>query len=510
MSPNNTSRKPRVAIVGGAIGGCLTALALRDIASTIVVIERAANLSEMDLDLGGGGITLFTNSVDLLSRSDLVQPGGLTAESLRVPSNAQTIVLREWYSGKETNRIEAPGEHWSLHRRTFITKLYELVEQQGRSEGDHNAQVEFIWNVNVRPEDVDTLAGTVKVGNERVVKADIIVGADGVKSAVRRAILRASGFGTPKSVPIGFSVIRFNQPDSCLSQETRRLMNLQDCSKPSQGERFQGEQIAVVHGPFMRSVHYRIRDDGLLNSVVYIPDDIVLRDRPGLGRSWRSQVDGEFMNSLVDKHYAPMLPGMADMYRQADGAGVWQLRSMPALPTWSHGKAIIIGDAAHPMAPFQGSGTSMVIEDIEALRLLLKQSLAGPPAMDEAIRNTFDSVYKVRFLRASIVQTISDRTPFQRDVLDQKQRASLEMEGNPNNMGSLILNEDGMPLHEAYSKARKRVEEAVEAERLDLDSPIIVQWAMVYTNADEWQKSKESLILDDEHDLWRKDGPSRT
>lgn len=49
---------------------------------------------------------------------------------------------------------------------------------------------------------------------------------------------------------------------------------------------------------------------------------------------------------------------------------VWELQDLEALPTWTRGRAMLIGDAAHAMTPMQGQGANMSIEDAESLRLV--------------------------------------------------------------------------------------------------------------------------------------------
>ena len=49
---------------------------------------------------------------------------------------------------------------------------------------------------------------------------------------------------------------------------------------------------------------------------------------------------------------------------------MWELQDLEPLPTWTRGRAIVIGDAAHAMTPMQGQGANMSIEDAESLRLL--------------------------------------------------------------------------------------------------------------------------------------------
>ncbi|CAN9244525.1 unnamed protein product [Alternaria alternata] len=48
----------------------------------------------------------------------------------------------------------------------------------------------------------------------------------------------------------------------------------------------------------------------------------------------------------------------------------WELQELDALPTWTRGRAIVIGDAAHAMPPLQGQGANQAVEDGESFRLL--------------------------------------------------------------------------------------------------------------------------------------------
>lgn len=54
---------------------------------------------------------------------------------------------------------------------------------------------------------------------------------------------------------------------------------------------------------------------------------------------------------------------------------MWELQDLEALPTWTRGRAMLIGDAAHAMTPMQGQGANMSIEDAESLRLLTPGTL---------------------------------------------------------------------------------------------------------------------------------------
>ena len=92
---------------------------------------------------------------------------------------------------------------------------------------------------------------------------------------------------------------------------------------------------------------------------------------------------------------------------------LWQLRDQPPFETWTKGKAIIVGDAAHAMLPRinhhaimannldQGQGGSQAIEDAEALGVALEA------ATPDEVADQLKKVEKVRYERATFIQKCS-------------------------------------------------------------------------------------------------------
>lgn len=87
------------------------------------------------------------------------------------------------------------------------------------------------------------------------------------------------------------------------------------------------------------------------------------------------------------------------MTRSLTDLKLYKVQDMDPLSQYVRGRAIVIGDAAHPMTPFQGQGANQAIEDAEGLKLLLQDGLSR-----EGVAAQLKIWESVRKPRASQVQ----------------------------------------------------------------------------------------------------------
>jgi salicylate hydroxylase len=85
--------------------------------------------------------------------------------------------------------------------------------------------------------------------------------------------------------------------------------------------------------------------------------------------------------------------------------GLWQLRDLDPLDTWTRGRVILIGDAAHAMLPTQGQGASQAIEDAEALGAFFSD-VDCQPTLGE-VSSRLERVFKCRYARVTLIQKYS-------------------------------------------------------------------------------------------------------
>jgi 2-polyprenyl-6-methoxyphenol hydroxylase-like FAD-dependent oxidoreductase len=317
--------KLRIAVIGGGIGGLTAAVALYQAGFEVDVYEQAPELTEV-----GGGINMAPNATRVLRRLGLAE--GLDREGVRPRSTHQ----RRWQDGRTLQRAplnplceELYGApHMTIHRADLLAtiaaafpservhlghRLVDLVDRGNRTEA---------WFEN-------GVRATV----------DVLVGADGIHSAVRNLL-----FGEEAPAFAGCVAYRGLVP-------VERIADL--------GLEF-GNQSWV--GPGGHFVHYFVSRGRLLNFVGWTEHDSWNRedwtDRATIARAlaafaeWHAQV--------------------RTIIAAAETCFIWALFDRDPLPRWSVGRTTLLGDACHPMYPFMGQGAAMAIEDGATLASCLR------------------------------------------------------------------------------------------------------------------------------------------
>lgn len=310
----------KVVIAGGGIGGLSAAIALCKVGFEVEVVERASALQEV-----GAGLQLSPNAT-----KGLASLGVLEAVAA-ISSIPETLEMRIGRTGQKVfsipiarearNRYGAPYLH--AHRADLIDILSRAAVQAG-------AQIRLGARVSAYVRDDAGLRVGLDTG--AILPCDLLVGADGVRSTVRRQML---GEEAPRFT--GAVAWRMTAPADVAPDLP---------------------QSAIVWaGPGKHAVTYRIRRGTLINFVG------VVETRDWRSESWDQAGDPVDLAKIFGDWASPI----PDIIASASHCFVWALFDRDPLPSWSEDRVTLLGDACHPMPPFQAQGAAMAIEDAVVL-----------------------------------------------------------------------------------------------------------------------------------------------
>ncbi|MFI8460185.1 FAD-dependent monooxygenase [Kitasatospora sp. NPDC085464] len=328
----------RVAVVGAGIGGLAAATALHRKGVRVEVFEQAPALREV-----GAGLHLAPNGSRLLHRfglADRLRAIAVRPEALEVRLfNGAKVLTRQPMGDSWEAEFGAP--HYTVHRAHLHALLAEQVPAGAIRTG--RRLVGFTEAADgVRLEFADGTAA----------RADLLVGADGVHSVVRRAL------GHPdEPVFSGTAAVRGVVPAGLVPEVAPDTMYV-----------WAGAELRLMAQPV---------DGGRQISFV-----AVLPDTGGSAESWsRPGVRGALLDA-----FAGWDPAATALLAAATETWHWTLYDREPLPGWSTPRTTLLGDAAHPMLPHHGQGASQAIEDAVALAAVLADRAPGPEGLAEALQ----------------------------------------------------------------------------------------------------------------------------
>lgn len=327
-----TASSPSVLIIGGGIGGLTTAIALRSLGIEARVLERSPTLGTV-----GAGITIQCNASAVYDALgvDFLPEDTVSIGRFEMISSRGKAVLEG-----DSDELGLPFASLNVHRAELQATLLRHLEARGGTL-ELGRQLVRVGE--------ETGGAVAHFADGQAISADLIIGADGVHSTVRRSL-----FGDQPLRYSGQTCWRFAEPVTT----TVPIITTERWS--------QGRRCGLV--PLSRSRVY-----GYL--VLSAPPDTATAETATIAH--------------VQRIFGGMHPGMDEVLellvaREAAGEPVGvhhgDLSEQPAL-SYGRGRVVLLGDAAHAMTPNMGQGAGMAIEDAAALALALCSGAATPETL---------------------------------------------------------------------------------------------------------------------------------
>jgi 6-hydroxynicotinate 3-monooxygenase len=312
--------RKRIAVIGGGLGGVTVGGFLQRAGFDVKIYEQAPTFSRI-----GAGIILSANAMKAFRRLQVED------NLLKTGIKPRGYISRAWDTGDTMYEIgfdaqsEARfgGAYLNVHRGDLHAVLQNVVTS-GTIAFDH------------RLVGLEESSESIRLVFDNGVRADfdVVIGADGIHSTVRRSL---RGPEPPRF--IGAVAYRAIFPTARLGG-----FRIADCTK------WWGPDRHIL--PYFMTSQ---RDEVYVIGVV--PASSWNREEASIPVSRES-----FMVAFEGFH--------CDLQRvlaAADDVSLWPIYDRERDDRWSGGRIVLLGDACHPVRPFMGAGGAMAVEDAAVL-----------------------------------------------------------------------------------------------------------------------------------------------
>ena len=336
------SSRLSAAIVGGGIGGLAAACSLASRGIDVTVFEQAAALGEV-----GAGVFIYPNSLRQLERLGLGD--ALAAVGAKVGSGSEYYRMDGSLVGSiQTTDSSGWNGMYGMHRADLLNALAATLPKSSIRTGYRCVGLEQRAD-----------ATHLQFANGETAQADIVIAADGIQSVLQKYVVAPT--------PPEYSGVR----------AYRGLLPRDKVP----GWREEAHQVWM--GDRKHFMVFPVRSGRLLNYVGFVPtqDQTV--------ESWSAVGDRDEFAAFFDG-WDPRVVGLLE---KVETCFWWGLYDRKPLNSWTGGRLVLLGDAAHAMLPHLGQGANQAIEDGVALAVLLE---GREPAEVPDILPCYEKLRRVR------------------------------------------------------------------------------------------------------------------
>jgi salicylate hydroxylase len=342
-----SSHKLRAAVVGGGICGLAAANALRFRGIDATVFEQAPALGEV-----GAGVFIFPNSLRQLERMGFGD--ALAKVGAKVGPGSQYCRMDGTVVGSIlTTDSSGWNGMYGMHRADLLNALAAALPLESVRTGHRCTGFEQTAN-----------SARLTFANGTTFDADIVIAADGIQSTLQKFVVAP-------------------QPPEYSGSRAYRGLIARD-----KLEEWRDEAHQVWMGDGKHFMVFPVRSGQLLNYVGFVPtkDQTV--------ESWSAVGDRDELAASF-AGWDPRVVGLLD---KVESCFWWGLYDRKPLATWTNGRLVLLGDAAHPMLPHLGQGANQAIEDGVALAKFLEGRLS------DEIAGLLPQYEQFRRVRTDVIQ----------------------------------------------------------------------------------------------------------
>jgi salicylate hydroxylase len=311
----------RAAIIGGGISGLSAANALIRRGVDVTVYEQAPALGEV-----GAGVFTFPNALRPLERMGL---GDAFAEvGAKVGPGSEYYRMDGTLVGKVlTTDSSGWNGMYGMHRADLLNIFANVIPPSAIRTGHRCIGFKQ-----------DARAAQVKFDNGNEFEADIVIACDGIHSTLQKYVVEPS------------------PPEYSGSRAYRGLI----ARDKLPNWRKEAHQIWMGEGKHF--MVFPVRRGELLNYVGFVPTSTQTAE------SWSAIGDRDELAASFEGWDRPVI----ELLDKIETCFWWGLYDRRPLASWTEGRLLLLGDAAHAMLPHLGQGANQGIEDGVALAIFLE------------------------------------------------------------------------------------------------------------------------------------------